>query len=138
MIHIYHEQGVSDKEIEEFYRKRGILIKVQENTSTFNITKYHYHKLYKELNKRGIKYIAMQCPTLNFNELKEMFKEDEDIIFVSNKENFKKALETGKYEDYFIDRFAGNFGHCTPKGNRLIAENAADAIIKELDIEKGD
>jgi len=134
LIHIYHEQGVSDKEIEEFYRKRGVLIKVQENISTFDITKYHYHKLYKELNKRGIKYIAMQYPTLNINELKEMFEGNEDITFISNKKNFREALETIKYEEYFIDRFAGDFGHCTPKGNRLIAENAAGVILKELNI----
>ncbi len=79
----------------------------------------------------------MQYPILDINELKKMFEGNNNIIFVSNEENFKKALETGKYDDYFIDSFAGDFGHCTPKGNKLIAENVADAILKELGIGKG-
>ncbi len=134
LVHVYHGQGISNKEIEKFYRKNGFVIRVQNDISYFNITKYHYQQLYKELNKKGIKYIIMQYPTLDINKLKDMFEENEDIIFVSNKENFKKVLETGNYEDYFIDKFAGNFGHCTLKGNRLIAENVADAILKELKI----
>ena len=28
--------------------------------------------------------------------------------------------------------FAGTFGHCTPKGNGLLATNIADAIFKEI------
>ena len=132
---IYNEQGLSDKEIEEFYRKRGFSIRVQNNIPSSEITKYHYQQLYKELNKRGIKYIAMQYPTLNINELRDMFEGNEDIIFVSNEENFKKALENGKYEDYFIDHIRDTFGHATPKGNRLIAENVANVILEELDID---
>jgi len=134
LVYVYHGQGVSDKEIEKFYRKNGFLIKVQNDLSHFNMTKYHYQQLYKKLNKRGIKYISMQYPTRDINELEDMFEGDEDIIFISNEENFKKALEKGKYDNYFIDSFAGDFGHCTLRGNRLIAENAANAILNELGI----
>jgi hypothetical protein len=28
--------------------------------------------------------------------------------------------------------FAGDFGHCTDKGNRLLAENIATVILKEV------
>jgi len=28
--------------------------------------------------------------------------------------------------------FGGDFGHCTPKGNRLLATNIADVILKEV------
>jgi hypothetical protein len=27
--------------------------------------------------------------------------------------------------------FGGDFGHCTDRGNRLLAENIADTIVKE-------
>ena len=121
--------------IEKFlYDKKGILFKV--GFHDLNTIEYHYQRLYKKLNEEGIKYIAMQYPTLDINELKNMFEGDKDIIFISNEENFKKALKKGKYEDYFIDKFADDFGfgHCTPKGNRLIAENVADIILKELGI----
>ena len=66
---------------------------------------------------------------------KNIFEGNEDIIFVSNEENFKETLKTAEYEEYFIDRFAGNFGHCTPKGNRLIAENLTNVILEELNID---
>ena len=135
---VYYSMGISNKEIEKFlYNKGGILFEVADSFD-LSIIKYHYQKLYNELDKRKIKYIAMEYPTRNINILKNMFKENKDIIFISNEENFKEALETAEYEDYFIDRFAGNFGHCTPKGNKLIAENVANAILKELDIEEGD
>ena len=28
--------------------------------------------------------------------------------------------------------YAGDFGHCTPMGNILIAQNIADVILKEV------
>lgn len=104
-----------------------------EDTSK-NITKYHYRLLYDMLKEENIKLVVMQYPTRNIHVFKSFFTEEQqkDIIFISNKENFEKALTQGKYEDYFIDRFAGDFGHCTYEGNRLIAENVANAILKEL------
>jgi len=132
---VYKIMGISNKEIEEFlYTKERTLFKVQD-TYDLSTTKYHHQQLYKKLNKRGMKYIAMQYPTLNIDELKNMFEGNEDIIFISNEENFKKALETGKYEDYFIDSFRESFGHATLKGNKLIAENVANVILKNLEIE---
>jgi len=40
-------------------------------------------------------------------------------------------LKKISYNDYFTDMFAGDFGHCTRKGNRLLAENIANVILKE-------
>ena len=31
-----------------------------------------------------------------------------------------------------MDMFGGDFGHCTVKGNRLLAENVARVILKEI------
>ena len=45
---------------------------------------------------------------------------------------FKEALEKGDFKDYFKDMFGGDFGHCTEKGNRLLAESIAEAILKEV------
>jgi hypothetical protein len=33
---------------------------------------------------------------------------------------------------YFVDMSGGDFGHCAPKGNRLLAENIANVILKEV------
>ena len=40
--------------------------------------------------------------------------------------------DTGNYDDLFTDRFAGDFGHATKKGNRLIAENVAKHILNNV------
>lgn len=128
----FRKMGVSDEEIEKFYREKGFSFKIRNSTTSYAVTKDHYKQLYNTLNKRGIKLVAMQYPTRNVDELRGMFEGNEDIIFVSNEENFQKALEVGRYEDYFIDRCYNSFGHGTAKGNRLIAENVADAILKDL------
>jgi len=51
---------------------------------------------------------------------------------VDNERIFKETVSNDGYEAYFKDAFAGDFGHCTEKGNRLLAENIANTIIKEV------
>jgi tetratricopeptide (TPR) repeat protein len=129
------------KNFEDYF---NITVKYDDRLPYSNITKYHYLRLYDILKKDKIKYYAMQYPTLSIVPIKKFFPEDTKIIFISNEENFKKALINGIYEDYFIDNFAlrqpmdsmfhGKFGHATREGNRLIAQNAADAIMIELSL----
>ncbi|MBS3159152.1 tetratricopeptide repeat protein [Candidatus Woesearchaeota archaeon] len=108
------------------------------------ITQQNYLTLYKLLHEKGVKLIVMQYPTLKVDEVKNYFSGDEDIIFVSNEENFNKALEKSPYNEYFVDSFKGKyaygtrasqpsakiFGHATKKGNQLIAENVAVEVLK--------
>jgi hypothetical protein len=42
---------------------------------------------------------------------------------------FKRALLGRPYTEIFVDLFAGDFGHATLEGNRLLAENVADTIL---------
>ena len=51
---------------------------------------------------------------------------------MDNEKVFKQALRKASYDEYFRDNFAGDFGHCTPNGNRLLAENIADTILKKV------
>ena len=44
---------------------------------------------------------------------------------------FNKAVEKEGAEEYFTDMFGGIFGHCTFKGNKLLAENIAKSILKK-------
>ena len=74
----------------------------------------------------------MQYPMRDVSAIRGFFSGDEDIAFVSNREAFEEALQESSYDDLFVDRFAGDFGHCTPKGNHLIAENVADAIFRNI------
>jgi tetratricopeptide (TPR) repeat protein len=133
---LYQRKGMPKKDIVEFYLKNGFVLNIQENTSTEEIIKYHYNVLFQLLKQRGIKYISMQYPLIEVDELRSLFDDAarQEIIFVSNKENFEEALEQFPYEYLFKDMFAGDFGHCTSEGNRLIAENLASVILKELNI----
>lgn len=96
------------------------------------LTRYNYQKLKNIVTGRRIKLVCVQYPVRGIEPLKKMFESQEGIIFVDNEEVFKEALKTAKYSDYFQDIFAGDFGHCTPKGNRLLAGNIAKVILKEV------
>ena len=68
----------------------------------------------------------------NIKPLKNIFQGKADgIIFVDNEKIFKEALNVSSYRDYFVDMFGGDFGHCTEPGNRLLAENIGNTILKE-------
>ncbi|MDP7113894.1 MAG: hypothetical protein QGH45_18130 [Myxococcota bacterium] len=54
------------------------------------------------------------------------------LVFVDNGPTFEEAIARQGYDRLFIDRFAREFGHCTPEGNRLIAANVAAAIADQL------
>jgi tetratricopeptide (TPR) repeat protein len=90
----------------------------------------NYRNLRTILLDRGVKLIVVQYPCRSIEPLKHIFENKEGIIFVDNENSFKDALKHGDYKEYFNDCFAGDFGHCTRKGNRLLADNIAKAIIQ--------
>jgi len=97
------------------------------------ITIMNYHLIREMLKKRKIKHVCMQYPMRDVNELRRIFSGNEEgIIFIDNEKIFKEAVQRDGYEKYFEDMFAGDFGHCTEEGNRLIAQNIADTIIREV------
>ena len=59
-----------------------------------------------------------------------IFPSDSDIVFVDNERTFKEAVLKDGYDAYFTDHFGGDFGHCTAKGNKLIVDNVAQAILR--------
>jgi tetratricopeptide (TPR) repeat protein len=96
-------------------------------------TVYNYHKLKAILDKRGIRLVCVQYPMRSIEPLRRIFQGEEDgVIFVDNENTFKEALQKTSYREYFKDIFGGDFGHCTVKGNRLLAENIANAILKKV------
>jgi len=92
----------------------------------------NYQRIKRILNKKGIPLICVQYPLSKVEQLKRIFPDHEGVIFVDNEVLFRKAVKNMTYEDYFVDSFGGDFGHCTPKGNRLLAENVANAILDEV------
>ena len=96
------------------------------------VTVNNYRKLKQILDKRKIKLVCVQYPMRSIQPLKKIFKEDEDVVFVDNERIFKDAVRKEGYNEYFMDMFGGDFGHCTKKGNRLLAGNIASVILKEI------
>ncbi len=93
-------------------------------------TKYNYLKMAEILSERKIKLISMQYPMRSVLPLKELLKEKDILAFVDNEDIFKKAVEKESFSDIFEDKFGGDFGHCSPLGNKILATNAAEVILR--------
>jgi hypothetical protein len=74
----------------------------------------------------------MKHHTRNVGPVKKMFKGEEGVIFVDNENIFIEAVKKTGFKEIFADMFGGDFGHCTQKGNQLLAANIADVILKEV------
>jgi len=113
------------------FNKKKIYISTEEMYKSEE-TKQNFNKIKEIIDKKGIKLIMMQYPLRESNELEKVFKSKDGIIFVDNKKIFEAAIEKHYYEEYFVDRFGGDFGHCTKKGNKLIAENILNYIMNSV------
>jgi tetratricopeptide (TPR) repeat protein len=96
------------------------------------VTVRNYQKLKEILDKKGIKLVCSQYPVRWVEPLKKIFGEDKGVIFVDNERVFREALRKSSYKEYFKDMLGADFGHCTQKGDELLAQNIADVILKEV------
>lgn len=99
-------------------------------------TDENYHQVYALLKSNSTPWIIMQYPTLPVESRIKMFSEEEvrslPIFFVSNEENFKKALAEKPYDEIFYDRFARTWGHTTTYGHELIARQVLPIVLQAL------
>ena len=95
------------------------------------VTIANYRKIRQLLAERGIPLVAMQYPTRRLQPLKDILGKSSGLYFVGN-ENMKALAERNGYAKYFVDMYAGDFGHCTLEGNAIVAENAAKVILEEV------
>ncbi|MFH0739383.1 MAG: tetratricopeptide repeat protein [Candidatus Omnitrophota bacterium] len=125
---VYADMGKNDFS-HEYFKKAN---KLREEYYNPMIAR-NYLKFKKILDKRKIKLVCVQYPVRSVEPLKKIFEEQQKTIsFVDNEKVFKEALRKTSYKEYFVDIFGGDFGHCTEKGNRLLAENIANVILKEV------
>jgi len=93
----------------------------------------NYLHLKELLDRRRVRLICVQYPMRALRPLRNIFQgRDAGIIFVDNEQSFRDAVKKSSFQDYFRDLFAGDFGHCSDKGNRLLASNIADALAREV------
>jgi tetratricopeptide (TPR) repeat protein len=124
-------RGMNKIELAEEYNKKSAKLNLREYNYS-PIAVYNYRKIKEILDKRGIKLVCAQYAMRSVESLKKVFEGEKGGIFVDNERIFKEAVRQGGYREYFKDMFGGNFGHCTDKGNRLLAENIANVILKEV------
>ena len=93
----------------------------------------NYRRLADILEKKGIRLVCVQYPMISIDSLRKIFDNQKgNIIFVNNERIFRDAVKKDGYDAYFEDAFAGDFGHCAPRGNKLLAGNIADIILREV------
>jgi Tfp pilus assembly protein PilF len=122
------------------YQEMGKITPFKEYERIINGLRLHYYifktsknylRLKEILDGRAIKLVCAQYPVRSVEPLKKIFEGQDGVIFVDNEKIFKEAIKKEGYKEYFTDMIGGDFGHCTPKGNRLLAENIANIILKE-------
>ena len=128
---MYYQKLGESKKIKQLTKKIDL---VQISNKKEITTKYHYQELYALANKKNITLVVMQYPTIDITNLKGFFNKTQqnNIIFIENKANFKNALKEFNYDKLFIDKFGESFGHCTEIGYELIADNVLNNIINIL------
>lgn len=95
-------------------------------------TAANYRALRDAVAASGATLAAVQYPLRDVGALRVMLNDDRRVIFVSNEENFKAAVLEHGYGQLFTDQFAGDFGHLSDLGNRLLAGAVADAVREHL------
>jgi len=124
---LYEEMGKPS--LAKVYAAKAVRLRVEQLNP---ITVQSYRTLKDILDRKGIRLVCMQYPMRSPEPLKNIFESCAGgIIFIDNEQVFRDAVKKDGYSAYFRDAFAGDFGHCTPKGNKLLAANIANAILKE-------
>ncbi|MCA9400824.1 MAG: tetratricopeptide repeat protein [Candidatus Omnitrophica bacterium] len=123
---LYAFQGLNDQTgFRNMQAKREQVLLNRNNP----VTRQSFQKLHALARQNGIPLVIVQYPMLPVEPLKRMFLEPNHVLFVDNQEVFKNAVQTEGFNAVFTDNFAGTFGHCTPRGNRILAENIAELIV---------
>jgi len=118
---------------EEEAREMKLLALEHRPRRDWDVTAANYRRLAEILRAEDIKLICVQYPMRSVFFLREMLGDGGDLIFVDNERVFKEAVAREGYDALFTDFFAGDFGHCTPRGNRLLAEQVARVLLDNRD-----
>jgi len=127
LAELYEEKG--QPEIAGKYRQKAQ--STQLKYYSFSVL-VNYLRIKDILDKRKIKLVCVQYPNRSVGPLKNIFKGKQGMVFVDNERIFREAINKDGWKIYFQDAFAGDFGHCTPKGNKILAGNVAKAILAEI------
>jgi lysophospholipase L1-like esterase len=119
-------QGGNAAEAERHHEKVEEILQGRVNPTTTE----NYRGLWRMLRDHGIPLVAAQYPMRSLASLQLLLEPAPDVVFVDNERVFKEALLGRPYTEIFYDLFAGDFGHMTVEGNRILADNIADAVLE--------
>ncbi len=118
------------------YLQKGNTAKAQDLKNKMEALKKEKSNGYQDveeiLRAKGIPLVAVQYPREDVKMLKDLFTPSSKAIFVDNQSSFNEGVLKDGYYDYFVDNASGYFGHCTPKGDRMLADNISKAILAFL------
>jgi hypothetical protein len=114
-------------------KAKDLLHQIKFNKNTFGLFNMdrsiqNYRYILHSLETSQVKSILIQYPLRDSNILYNLFGKDKNVI--SNKENFIYALKNYHYDELFIDRFGGNFGHFTKKSATMVSSSVFTQIEK--------
>jgi hypothetical protein len=96
-------------------------------------TLFNLRLIQRHVQRSRAVLIGMQYPLLSVRPLQSLWgMSSRRLQYVSNRTSFAKAVQKQGYSTLFTDRFAGSFGHCTPRGNQLIANNVWTQVLHIL------
>ncbi|MCO5143579.1 MAG: hypothetical protein M9962_10860 [Oligoflexia bacterium] len=122
-----YDQTGESKKAEYQYRMANRV--EQQVASTNSGQSQLYRQLSRAIQERGILHVAVQYPRQPIQQLYSWLgKESQLLMLIDNQENFENALKSNTYEQIFVDRFSGDFGHLTLKGSHLVAEAIASRL----------
>ncbi len=103
-----------------------------QNEYVHPYTLHYYRRIAALLKDKGVRHVSMQYPMLDQQSIRHQLSDFDDLVFVENLANFEDELADLEYSELFSDHFAGDFGHCSVRCNRLIAEQLAAGIQHAL------
>ncbi len=110
-------------------RERDALDRL-EGRQALRVTAASWQALREVTARSGVALVALQYPLRDVESLRRMLGGAADVTFVENVDNFRSALSSHGYDGVFVDRFAGDFGHSTEIGNRLIADRLVEQVFR--------
>jgi len=118
--------------LKSFFPKKLTAVQAMENPYEQNITSENYHSIVSLIQNNGSISLAMQYPNRRLEPLKEILKKNQNVIFIDQFDSFKEALKKYQFDELFVDNFAGDTGHYTPLGAKILANQ----ILKTLEAKK--
>jgi tetratricopeptide (TPR) repeat protein len=104
---------------------RGVMAGLPRN----EISAANYQALLDMTLPRGIQLVVVQYPMRPLRPLELLVGQREGVVFVDNQASFEAAVAREGYNALFVDSYGGDFGHCSARGNRVVAENIASAMV---------